>query len=104
MTSLARFVIDEALVCDHLNDSYWAVLSCKTVCFFNNLQNERTTFFACDCTVSWKSEMVLYSYLFHEISNQNESLCFIAPLQLLTLLTSCYIGRLSHEVSQGPRR
>ena len=25
--------VDETLVCDHSNESYWAVLSCDTVCY-----------------------------------------------------------------------
>ena len=27
--------VDETLVCDHSNESYWAVLSCGTICFDN---------------------------------------------------------------------
>ena len=34
MVVLTFMFVDETLVCDHSNESYWAVLSCGAVCFW----------------------------------------------------------------------
>ena len=50
LTKLYRVVVitfeslDETLVCEHLNESYWPVLTCRTINFLNMLKTNCDNF------------------------------------------------------------
>ena len=52
LTKLYRVVVitfeslDETLVCEHLNESYWPVLTCRTINFLNMLKTNCDNFSA----------------------------------------------------------